>query len=208
MFHAMKNLVIKGNKKKDALRILVILFCILLTTILGIWFLHNNKSEDKMNRESIDALLKIIFISPNKDLVKHIPFTTSYTGSDAPEATVGELNQLTDLLMEQYLPYCTEKESKNLMMASPQVRFQMFTDTYGYQISVDHIEIQQNKTDPRNYDFKVYLLYGPVGSEQTAIIDSGSVQCLEKGKVSYLRFYDNRLFRILMELEEELSKSQ
>jgi hypothetical protein len=208
MFHMRKHLVFGIDQKSEALKFRIFLILILMTTLFGMWLLLSNKSTDQMNRESIDALLKIIYTSPDEELVKLIPYTKSYTGSDEPEDVIISLNQVTDRLLALYQPYCTEKESLVLMYSGSHLRFQEFADTYGYQISVDHVEIQQNENDPRNYDFEVFLQYGPVGGELISLTDSGSVQCLEEGKVTYLRLYENKLLYKVMELEEELSQLQ
>lgn len=61
----------------------------------------------------------------------------------------------------------------------------------GYEISVDNIDVVPKENDTTGYDFKVNVTYwkGPAQKSKAEI--SGTAQCAEEGKISFMNYFDD-----------------
>lgn len=156
--------------------------------------LQSNTAFSK-NKEAIQTVLTRGFTCPDKDLIDILNRMKSEgnmttIGKDVENPVYVNDTELENKLHELYGPYFTDKAYDSFInkYAIPN---STIADQYGYQITVEKVDVIQDEKDSIGYSFVVYLNYGKNEEDRINGEVTGSAQCLEEGKISYIRFVDD-----------------
>lgn len=89
-----------------------------------------------------------------------------------------------------YQAYFTEN-MYNSFIAANAFHYQFLAHNKGYQLTVDHIDVEEIETTEGAYEFKVNVLSGKEGTEQKNAVVSGRVYFNKDGKITKIRYLDD-----------------
>ena len=183
------------TKQKTLMGIVIIVVLAAVALVVQVSMKENARDA---NNEAIRAVVNNIFSSPNDEMISlyndMLHKAEQEAASSVPGRTVGfDSTELDKKLEETYAGYIAKDWYEAFVN-----HFYSGLITYSiagkYDIEVNKIDIAQDRSDPMNYSFTVYLSYGPVGGSKEDTEIKGSAQfAKEEGKLSFIRFFDNDL---------------
>jgi hypothetical protein len=189
-------------------RIFVIVAALIIVIILilsgnYIYKFIRDKSEDKKNKEVIEAVVTQIFTCPNEELINlyqkmYQQMAKIATKSEEEPKTEPNYSSLIeDKLKEVYGPYFTDRAYTKFKMKYI-INYYVYATAMDYNVTLDRVKIVRSETIPSNYSFIVSVKYGPEGSSLKEMEIEGSAQLYEEpGKLSYIQFIESKLYREL-----------
>jgi len=194
MFSKLTNSSLQSSNDKKPKYYLIILIgsmtCFLLLFLFGFRIINRININDK-NQEALQTVISSLFTCPDNNWTENSQVERS--AETEKEGIVKDSmysEEYLKKLEEIYSPYFTEKMYKSFIPLYANLNkssaFQI-----NYQVAVDHIDFVQDKKDPRSYTFTIFINYGPTGGKLENTEVTGEAQCLEKGKISFLQFYEN-----------------
>ncbi len=196
--------VVNNYRKKQIATLLCALFLILSVGCNQPNISDSNisKSDDSQsntsfskNKEAIQTVLTRGFTCPDKDLIDILNRMKSEgnmttIGKDVENPVYVNDTELENKLYELYGPYFTDK-AYDSFISKYAITNSTIADQYGYQIKVEKVDVIQDEKDSISYSFIIYLNYGKNEEDRINGEVTGSAQCLEEGKISYIRFVDD-----------------
>lgn len=161
-----------------------------------------SKSDDSQsntafskNKEAIQTVLTREFTCPDKDLIDILNRMKSegkitIIGKDVENPVYVNNTELENKLHELYGPNFNDK-AYDSFISKYAIPNSTIADQYGYQITVEKVDVKQDEKDSIGYSFVIYLNYGKNEEDRINGEVTGSAQCLEEGKISYIRFVDD-----------------
>lgn len=182
------------NKKCKLLIISIVIIFILL--ISGCNNPDIDKEEDihEINISAIEHVLKKSLTCPSLNNLDDINPSTegiSIIGNgDNKVSEKQEKNPISEELKSIYEPYFTENYYEKFI-GTHAMTFEAAARRAGYKIRVDNINVTTKENDAIGYDFKVNVTYWKDSKEKSTAELSGTAQCLEEGKISYINYFDD-----------------
>ncbi|MDD2494751.1 MAG: hypothetical protein PHE29_06115 [Tissierellia bacterium] len=205
------------------LRILTFLLSLLLLMLLigcnNLSQIGSDLSQSDNNVEAIQTVLKNAFTCPNEEIIyllekMKLDEEVSIIGENVEKHNVSKDTLLDKKFREIYGDYFT-KNWYNSFVNNYALPNSYIIARYGYDIEVDEVEVKKNDNDPIGYSFVVFLNYGKNKYDRINGEITGSAQCSEEGKISFMRFYgygeiieDIRKIEFLSEEEDKRQKEQ
>ncbi|MHB8130377.1 MAG: hypothetical protein ACYDEX_15395 [Mobilitalea sp.] len=175
------------------------IICFLLLFFFGFRIITKINTDDK-NQEALQTVIYSLFTCPDSDWIQNFQNDKSKeAGNEEYIKDSMYSKEYLKKLEEIYSPYFTDKMYKRNIPLYVNLN-QATAFHINYQVNVDHIDIVQDKKDPRSYTFTIFINYGPVDGKLENTEVTGKAQCLEKGKISFLRFNED-FSSLLMNIE-------
>ena len=173
------------------------LLCTLLIIIVSNYIVTYHTRNK--NERAIESVLTSLLTCPDIELLQLLELCTLKVGpgfieEPKPEDVVRFDNKINDM----FGSYLTEKSLDYIKTSG--LRYHLIADIKGYQMTVENIEINQDQKDPLNYTFAIHLSYTSSNVENKKLIVNGRAQCLEEGKITFIRFSDNFFLNEFIEL--------
>lgn len=176
------------SKKIKYIMIGLGLLCILIITIVSIYVV--TYSPRSKNERAIKAVVTSLLTSPDIELIQLMELCATKVGQDFIEEPKPEdLERFDNKMKVMFGPYLTENTLHYIKMSA--LRYHLITEEKGYETRVEDIEINQDSKDSRNYTFTIHLEYSGTNIQAKKLVVSGRAQCLETGKITFLRFSDD-----------------
>ncbi len=164
------------------------LVCAFLITAVSIYMV--NYGPKSKNERAIEAVMTSLLTCPDVELTQLMELSSLHVGEGfIEEPKVEDVERLNNKINDMFGPYVTEKTLGYIMYST--LRYHFIAEEKGSEVRVKDIEINQDKKDSRSYTFTVHLNYTSPNMDKNELIVNGRAQCLEPGKISFLRFEDD-----------------
>ena len=164
------------------------LLCAIIITAVSIYMVKY--SPRSKNERAIKAVITSLLTCPDVELTGLMELSVLKVGPGFVEEPKAEdVERLNNKINDMFGPYVTEK-TLGYIMYSP-LKYHSIAEEKGSEIRVEDIEINQDKKDSRSFTFTVHLNYTSPDIDKNELIVNGRAQCLEEGKISFLRFEDD-----------------
>ena len=175
------------SKKRKYIIIGMALLSILIITLVSIYVV--TLRPRMRNEKAIDAVLTSLLTCPDIELTQLMELCATKIGPGYIEEPKPEdLERFDNKMNDMFDSYLTENTLGYIKFSA--LHYHTIAEEKGYEMQVDNIEINQDKNDSRNYTFTIYLNYGNHDNEKKLVV-TGRAQCLEVGKITFLRFSDD-----------------
>ncbi len=164
------------------------LLCALITAVVSIQMV--TYSPRSKNEKAIKTVMTSLLTGPDTELTRLMELCATRVGPGFVEEPKPEdLERLDNKMKDMFGSYVSE-ETLNYIMTSG-LLYHSISEEKGYEIRIEKIDINQDKKDDRNYTFTIRLEYSnpTIGTKQFVV--NGRAQCLEAGKITFLRFSDD-----------------
>lgn len=170
---------------------IIIGLALLSTLIIAIISIYMVTLRPRMrNEKAIDAVLTSLLTCPDVELTQLMELCAIKIGSGYIEEPKPEnLERLDNKMKEMFDSYLTENTLEYIKTSA--LQYHSIAEEKGYKMLVDNIEINQDRNDSRNYTFNIHLKYSGSDNEKNQMVVTGRAQCLEVGKITFLRFSDD-----------------
>lgn len=175
--------------------IFISLMIVSLAFLIGGCFNNTNNEEDihKINKRSIEEVLRKSLTCPSLTSLENFNPTTegiSIIGKNADKTSEkSDKNPIGEELKSMYEPYLTENYYKKFI-GTHAMTFEIIARRSGYEIRVVSVNIIPKENDSIGYNFKVNVTYWKDIEDKSTTDVLGTAQCLEEGKISYLKYTD------------------
>lgn len=176
------------SKKIKYLIIGLGLLCTFIITIVSIYVVIY--SPRNKNERAIEAVITSLLTCPDIELTQLMDLNATRIGPgfiEEPKPDV--LERFDNKMKEMFGPYLTENTLDYIITSA--LRYHLIAKEKGCEMRVENIEINRDKKDSRNYTFTIHLKYASPTIEEKQLVVNGRAQCLEVGKITFLRFSDD-----------------
>lgn len=184
------------ESKKRKYMIGVTLLTILMIAIVSIYVVtHSSRMK---NEKAIETVVTSLLTCPDVELTRLMELSATKVGLGGyiEEPKPEDLELFDNKMKDMFATYLTDNTLDYIKTSA--LRYHALTEKKGYEMMVDDIEINQDKNDSRNYTFTVHLKYGSPDNAKKQMVVTGRAQCIEVGKVTFLRFSDDFFFNEFM----------
>lgn len=179
---------LQQSKKVKYIIIGLGLLCTLIITIVSINMV--TYSPRSKNEKAIKAVMTSLLTGPDTELTRLMELCATRVGPGFVEEPKPEdLERFDNKMKDMFGSYVSE-ETLNYIMTSG-LQYHFISEEKGYEMRVEEIDINQDKKDSRNYTFTINLKYTNSIKETKQLVVNGRAQCLEAGKITFLRFADD-----------------
>ena len=163
------------------------LLCAIIITAVSIYMVKY--SPRSKNERAIKAVITSLLTCPDTELIGLLELSSLKVGPGFEEEPKAEdFERLNNKIYDMFGPYVTEKTLGYIMYSTLQYHY--IAEEKGSEMRVEDIKINQDKKDSRSFTFTVHLNYTSPNGDKELIVN-GRAQCLEAGKISFLRFADD-----------------
>lgn len=164
------------------------LLCTLIISIVIIYVV--NYSPRSKNERAIETVITSLLTCPDIELTQLMELSAIKVGPGFIEEPKPEdLERFNNKMKDMFEPYLTENTLNYIITSG--LRYHLIAKEKGCEMRVEDIKINQDKKDFRNYTFTIHLKYASLNIEEKQLVVNGRAQCLEVGKITFLRFsYD------------------
>jgi hypothetical protein len=162
--------------------------CTLIITIVSIYLV--TYSPRSKNERAIEAVITSLLTCPDIELNQLMELCALKVGPGfIEEPKPDDLERLDIKMKDMFGSYLTENTLDYIKTSA--LRYHSITEEKGCEMRVEDIEINQDNKDSRNYTFTIHLKYTSPNIEKKQLVVNGRAQCLEVGKITFLRFSDD-----------------
>jgi hypothetical protein len=164
------------------------LLCTLIIIIFSIYMV--TYSPIRKNERAIEAVMTSLLTCPDPELTQLMELCATKIGPGyVEEPKLYDLDRFDNKMKEMFGSYVTE-QTLNYIITSA-LQYHSISERKGYEMQVEEIDIIQDKKDSRSYTFTIHLKYTSSAKETKQLDVNGRAQCLEVGKITFLRFSDD-----------------
>jgi hypothetical protein len=176
------------SKKIKYIFIGIGLLCTLIITIFISYVV--TYSPRSKNEKAIEAVITSLLTCPDIELTQLMELSAIKVGPGfIEEPKPDDLERFDNKMKDMFGPYLTDKTLDYIVTSA--LRYHSITKEKGCEMWVEDIEINQDKKDSRNYTFTIHLKYASPNIDEKQLVVNGRAQCLEVGKITFLRFSDD-----------------
>ncbi|UPM54807.1 hypothetical protein [Gottfriedia acidiceleris] len=179
------------NSKSGFTSILMSFLLLGIILVAGCSSTTFKSTPQNKNISTIKTVLKKQFTGPDLKLVGLYESDENLTvvGKDEKVTQPKSPTKLEKYYEKMYRGYFTENMYSNFIRAYA-FQYQFLAHNKGYQLTVDHIDVEKIEKTEGAYDFKVKVLYEKEGTEQKNAVVSGRVYFNKDGKITNIRYLD------------------
>ncbi len=178
-------------KKVYAIVLVTIAYTVFSILLTGC-FNQSAKEKDthKINQKAIEEVLRKSLTCPSLSSLE-TEEGLSIIGKELDTDSKSPENSLIEKELESmYKTFLTDKYY-DIFIRKHALTFEIAAVRSGYEITVNSINVYPKENDPIGYSFKVNVTYGKDTSQNSTAEISGSAQCIEEGKLSYINYIDD-----------------
>jgi hypothetical protein len=158
---------------------------ITIVSIYGVVYSPRSKNE-----RAIEAVITSLLTCPDTELTQLMELCATKVGPGfIEEPKTDDLERFDDKMKDMFGSYLTEDTLAYIITNA--LRYHTIAEEKGVEMWVDDIEINHDNKDSRNYTFTIQLNYASPSIGERQLFVSGRAQCLEVGKITFLRFSDD-----------------
>ncbi|MGE6487733.1 hypothetical protein [Paenisporosarcina sp. NPDC076898] len=139
-------------------------------------------SVEDPNIETIKKYLEIEFNGPDERAIQ----VRNDMFEETTDSEKTGIEQYTDYMNETFSPFVEEEEIQELILKNHVYTYHYLADEIGYTFNADQIQIEQQESFERNYDYKVDVTFGKEGEKNFATL-TGFVTMSENGRISGIK---------------------
>lgn len=179
------------SKKRKYIIVGVALLSVLIIAIVSIY--RVTCSPRVKNEKAIKAVITSLLTCPDVELNQLMKLCTTKLGpepGDIEKPKPEDLERFDNKMKDMFGKYVTNN-TLEYIQTSRALGYHVFTEEKRYEMLVEDLEINQDKNDSRNYTFTVHIKYGSPDNEKKQLVVTGRAQCVEVGKITFLKFSDD-----------------
>ncbi len=179
-----------GNYRPKKIKYIIIGIVLASTIITIVSIYRINFSPRSKNERAIEAVMKSLLTCPDIELNRLIELSALKVGPGFVEEPKPEdFERYNNKVNDMFGSYLTEITLDYIKASA--FRYHTIAEEKGSEIQVEDIEINQDNIDSRNYTFTLHLYYTSPDADKKQLVVNGRAQCLEAGKITFLRFSDD-----------------
>ena len=161
--------------------------CTILLIVVSIYMVvYSPRSK---NEKAIETVITSLLTCPDVELNGLMERSALIVGPGfVEEPKPEEVERFNNKIKDMFGSYLTEETLDYIKTSA--LRYHSVAEEKGISMRIEEMEINQDKKDSRSFTFTVHLNYtSPKGDQGLNV--NGRAQCLEAGKISFLRFSDD-----------------
>lgn len=175
------------RKMKNIIIRLGLLFTLIIAIVSIQMVIYSPRSK---NEKAITAVMTSLLTCPDIELTQLMELCATKVGPGfVEEPKADDIERFDNKMKDMFGSYATENTINYIMTSA--LQYHSISEEKGYEVRIEEIEINQDKKDSRNYTFTIHLKYSSPIMETKQFDVNGRAQCLEVGKITFLRFSED-----------------